>query len=82
MSFEQAMRSKGTAFSRLALVFTSGFKGSAVRLRTSDAASLFFSHKGELRGDSMGYFDSWLFGKNVALWWSNLKRHNDRFFQT
>eukprot|EP01030_Chromulinospumella_sphaerica_P002435 gene2435-2386_t len=40
MSFEQAMRSKGQAFSKLALVYASGFKGSAARLRTPEAVSL------------------------------------------
>lgn len=75
MSFEQAMRSKGTAFSKLALVYASGFKGSAARLRTPEAVSLFFSHKGELRSDRMDYFDGWLFGKNIALpvsFWGDL----------
>jgi len=75
MSFEQAMRSKGQAFSKLALVYASGFKGSAARLRTPEAVSLFFSHKGELGGDRLDYFDSWLFGKNIALpvsFWGDL----------
>ena len=75
MSFEQAMRSKGQAFSKLALVYASGFKGSAARLRTPEAVSLFFAHKGELGGDQMDYFDSWLFGKNTTLpvsFWGDL----------
>jgi hypothetical protein len=75
MSFEQAMRSKGQAFTKLALVYASGFKGSAARLRTPGAVSLYFSHKGELGGDRMDYFDSWLFGKNIALpvsFWGDL----------
>ena len=24
----------------------------------------------------------WKKGESLLLWWSNLKRHNDRFFQT
>ena len=66
MSFEQAIRAKGHSFSKLALVYASGFKGSATRLRTREAVSLFFSHKGELGANSVNNFDNWLFGKNIA----------------
>lgn len=75
MSFEQAIRSQTLAFSKLALVYASGFKGSAARLRTPDAASLYFSHRGELGGDRKDYFESWLFGKNIAVpvsFWGDL----------
>ncbi|WP_310611829.1 Wadjet anti-phage system protein JetD domain-containing protein [Limnohabitans sp.] len=75
MSFEKAIRAKGEAFSKLALVYASGFKGSAARLRTPEAVSLFFSHKGELGGDRIDYFESWLHGKNIALpvsFWGDL----------
>lgn len=75
MCFEQAMRSKGRAFSKLALVFASGFKGSAARLRTPESVSLFFAHKGELGGDRLEYFDSWIFGRIITLpvfFWGDL----------
>lgn len=75
MSFEQAIRSQGPAFSRLALVYASGFKGSAARLRTKGTVSLYFSHKGELGGDRLEYFESWLFGRNIAIpvsFWGDL----------
>lgn len=75
MSFEQATCSRGQAFGRLALVYASGFKGSAARLRSAEAVSLYFSHKGELGGDRADYFESWLFSKNIALpvhFWGDL----------
>lgn len=75
MSFEQAARSTNSAFSKLALVYASGFKGSAARLRNSETVSLYFSHKGELGGDRADFFSSWLFAKNIALpvwFWGDL----------
>lgn len=75
MSFEQATRSTNPAFAKLALIYASGFKGSAARLRNSEAVSLYFSHKGELGGDRADYFGSWLFSKNIAIpvwFWGDL----------
>ena len=75
MSFEQAARSVNPAFAKLALVYASGFKGSAARLRNPDTVSLYFSHKGELGGDRADYFSSWLFAKNIAIpvcFWGDL----------
>jgi hypothetical protein len=75
MSFEQAIRSPGLAFGKLALVYASGFKGSAARLRNADTVSLYFSHKGEHGGDRADYFESWLFAKNIVLpvhFWGDL----------
>jgi hypothetical protein len=75
MSFEQAVRSTTSAFGKLALVYASGFKGSAARLRSSETVSLYFSHKGELGGDRADYFESWLFSKNIVLpvhFWGDL----------
>ena len=75
MSFEQAIRSQTPTFSKLALVYASGFKGSAARLRTPGTASLYFSHRGELGGDRTDYFESWLFGKNITIpvsFWGDL----------
>jgi hypothetical protein len=75
MSFEQATRSSHPAFSKLALVYASGFKGSAARLRNPQTVSLYFSHKGELGGDRADYFGSWLFVKNIEIpvwFWGDL----------
>jgi Uncharacterized protein conserved in bacteria C-term(DUF2220) len=75
MSFERATRSASPAFSKLALVYASGFKGSAARLRNSGTVSLYFSHRGELGRDFTDYFGSWLFAKNTAIpvwFWGDL----------
>lgn len=75
MTFEQATRSSSSAYTRLALVYASGFKGSAARLRSSSTVSLYFSHKGELGGDRAEYFESCLFAKNIVLpvfFWGDL----------
>lgn len=75
MSFEQATRSVNPVFAKLALVYASGFKGSAARLRSPSMVSLYFSHKGELGGDRAEYFESWLFAKNITLpvyFWGDL----------
>lgn len=75
MSFEQATRSSNPAFSKLALVYASGFKASAARLRNPETVSLYFSHKGELGGDRADYFSSWLFAKNISIpvwFWGDL----------
>lgn len=75
MSFEQATRSSNPAFAKLALVYASGFKASAARLRNPETVSLYFSHKGELGGDRTDYFSSWLFAKNISIpvwFWGDL----------
>lgn len=75
MSFEQATRSANPAFAKLALVYASGFKGSAARLRNSETVSLYFAHKGELGGVRADYFGSWLFVKSIAIpvwFWGDL----------
>lgn len=63
MSFEQALRSSSGAFDGLALVYASGFKGSAQRLRSSAGCSLFYAGKGALGGDLKVAFEAWLFGR-------------------
>lgn len=75
MSFEQATRSSNPAFAKLAVVYASGFKGSAARMRNRETVSLYFSHNGELGGDRADYFSSWLFAKNIAIpvwFWGDL----------
>lgn len=58
MSFEQATRSTSGAFNGLALVFASGFKGSARRLRGQ--ASVYYSQRGELASTARERFEQWL----------------------
>lgn len=64
MSFEQATRSTSGAFKGLALVFASGFKGSARRLRGQ--ASVYYSQRGELAGAARARFEGWLSGDGVS----------------
>jgi hypothetical protein len=71
MSFEQALRSTSGAFDRLALVYASGFKGSAQRLRSSTGCSLFYAGRGALGGDLQVAFEAWLLGQgstSVYFW--------------
>lgn len=60
MTFEQATSSTSGAFKRLALVFASGFKGSAQRLRLPEKSSLYYSQRGELDGSARTRFECWL----------------------
>lgn len=75
VTYERAIRSQNAIFSKLALVYASGFKSSAVRLRSSASASIYLSTLGEFNRTSYEYFESWLFGKNSALgvyFWGDL----------
>lgn len=74
MSFERATRSKSSAFDGMALIYASGFKGSAQRLRTSDGCSLFYSARGAMGQDLRDAFEAWLFGKGnqPAYFWGDL----------
>jgi len=60
MSFEQAIRSTSGVFRRLALVFASGFKGSAQRLRTPQTVSVYYSQRGDLDSVGRKIFETWL----------------------
>jgi hypothetical protein len=64
MSFEQATRSTSGTFNGMALVFASGFKGSARRLRGQ--ASLYYSQRGELASTARARFEEWLTGDTVS----------------
>lgn len=66
MSFEQAVRSPSEAFEGLVLVYASGFKGSAQRLRSPGGCSLFYSSRGALGEDLRGAFEAWLFGQGAT----------------
>ena len=60
-SFEQACCSSDLKFDRLALVYASGFKGSAKRLRLRGGCSLYYAGAGALGGDMQLKFEKWLF---------------------
>lgn len=74
MSYEQALRSSTGVFEGLALVYASGFKSSAQRLRSPTGCSLFYSAKGALGGDLPVAFEAWLFGRGTtpAHFWGDL----------
>lgn len=73
MTFERAVRSRSRAFDRLALVFASGFKASAQRLRDNAGCSLYYSSLGAMDVATRARFEHWLFGdtpgaENVFFW--------------
>jgi len=75
MSFEQATRSGTNVFSNLALVYASGFKGSAQRLRRREGASLYYSSKGVLGGATKDVFEKWLLDREIetsTYFWGDL----------
>lgn len=74
MSFDQATRSTSRAFEGLAVVFASGYKGSARRLRSPAGCSLFYSNRGELEETLRDEFEAWLFGSETkkAFFWGDL----------
>jgi Uncharacterized protein conserved in bacteria C-term(DUF2220) len=61
MTFEQACSATDKIFSGLALVYASGFKGSAKRLRKSGGCSIFYAGAGALGGEVQKHFEDWLF---------------------
>ena len=80
MSFEKAARSTSLEYRGLALVFASGFKASATRLRSVEGASLFYSRRGCMAPVEVADFEQWLFNGNqmpVYFWgdldWSGMR---------
>lgn len=81
MSFEKATRSDAAAYQGHALVYASGFKASAKRLRTQGGAALFYARRGCLGAQEVAAFEGWLFGVSgklpVAFWgdldWSGMR---------
>lgn len=74
VTFEQATRDTSGRFSRLALVFASGFKGSAKRLRSPTGASVYFAAHGTVEDLKTGKFLGWLRnGVKLPSWfWGDL----------
>lgn len=59
-TFEQATRDSSGRYHGLALVFASGFKGSAKRLRSPSGASVYFAAHGTLKEKQTAKFIGWL----------------------
>ncbi len=75
MSFEQAARSGSTRLDGFALVYASGFKGSAQRVRSEGGSSVYYSSRGAVSSDSRGAFETWLYAKAEAVpsyFWGDL----------
>lgn len=81
MSFEKACRSGAAAFQGLALVYASGFKASAKRLRNEHRASLYYARQSLQNITQREAFERWLFselpGLPVSFWgdldWSGMR---------
>lgn len=73
-TFEQATRESSGRFTRLALVFASGFKGSARRLRSPTGASVYFASHGVTDDLTTSKFLGWLRSDaNLRSWfWGDL----------
>lgn len=84
MSFEKAARSTSLEYRGLALVFASGFKASATRLRSAEGASLFYSRRGCMAPAEVAAFEQWLFQCNqLPVWfWGDLDWSGMRILTT
>lgn len=75
VSFEQATRSDSPLFKRVALLYASGFKGSASRLRVHGMTSLYYGHRGSLTAADRQRFESWLISDQPTMpvyFWGDL----------
>ena len=75
MSFEQAARSGSAQLEGFALVYASGFKGSAQRLRSAWGSSVYYSTRGSVLPQHREGFESWLYAKTADLplyFWGDL----------
>lgn len=87
-SFEQATIDITGKYEGKALVFASGFKGAAKRLRTPGGASVYFSAAGNMNRDEMRKFLGWLreeweFDKTIScLFWGDLDYSGMRILAT
>lgn len=73
-TFEQATRDPSDRYAKLALVFASGFKGSAKRLRSPTGASVYFAAHGAMDSLKTSKFLGWLRnGVKLPSWfWGDL----------
>jgi hypothetical protein len=75
MSFEQAARSGSEVLDGFALVYASGFKGSAQRIRNAEGTSVYYSNRVAVISDCRVAFESWLYAKAEGLpayFWGDL----------
>jgi hypothetical protein len=85
MSFDKTTRSNAHAYRSLVLVYASGFKASAKRLRTPDGVSLFYSRRGSQARETTIVFEDWLFGAGVDMpvsFWGDLDWSGMRILRT
>lgn len=61
-TFERATQEGDGRFTNVALVFSSGYKSSAMRMRTSGGASLYFAQHGTMDAAHTARFRNWLMG--------------------
>lgn len=74
-TFEKASRDTSARFDSLALVFASGFKGCAKRLRTISGVSVYFAAHGHLAHQDCQRFCDWLIhdSEQLPVWfWGDL----------
>lgn len=67
MTFERSVRNRSPAFEQLALVFASGFRASAQRLRDRASCSMYYSSLGALDAQPRAHFESWLFENSAVI---------------
>lgn len=85
MSFEKATRSRAPAYQGLALVYASGFKATAKRLRSAQGVSLYYARRGLLGAAELEAFEDWLFTDLPALpvsFWGDLDWSGMRILKT
>jgi hypothetical protein len=84
MTFEKAARSNNAAYQHTALVFASGFKATAKRLRSPGGASLFYGRAGSLHPSNVAAFEDWLFGSSTLAtsFWGDLDWSGMRILRT
>lgn len=85
MSFEKAARRTSLEYRGLALVFASGFKASASRLRSAEGASLFYSRRGCMAPTEVAHFEQWLFQGSqmpAVYFWGDLDWEGMRILAT
>lgn len=85
MSFEQAVRSGSPHYQGLALVYASGFKATAKRLRSAHGVSLFYARRGSFAAAQLNAFEDWLFTELPALpvsFWGDLDWSGMRILKT
>lgn len=85
MSFEKSIRSGSPAYQGLALVYASGFKATAKRLRSAQGVSLFYARRGSLAAAQLEVFEDWLFTDLPTLpvsFWGDLDWSGMRILKT